>query len=277
MQNLLQFLKKFRTFLIFFVLQVFVLSLFVNSKKFHHSKMTNTSSGVIGWFVEKKHNITQHFGLSEANQILMEENARLREQLPETFYQLQGDVFYYNDTLKKQQFEYYPAKVINGTVYDQRNFFTLNRGSVQGIEIGMGVISDNGVVGYITDVSAHYAIAMTVLSNIIQINVKSKRNNEYWLLTWDGNDSEYGLIRNVKRDIDVEIGDQVVTRGGDGIFPEGIPVGTVSEVISKDGEQTIELNIKLAVNYNAVYHVHVVNNLMKDEQLELEQRILENE
>ncbi|MDA7803921.1 hypothetical protein N8987_05035 [Crocinitomix sp.] len=47
--------------------------------------------------------------------------------------------------------------------------------------------------------------------------------------------------------------------------------------MSKDGEQTISLKVKLKVNYNAVYHVYVVKNLMKDEQLELEERILENE
>ena len=60
MQKLIQFLKKFRDFLIFFVLQVFVLTLFVKSKDYHSSRMTNTSSSVVGWFVEKKHNITKH-------------------------------------------------------------------------------------------------------------------------------------------------------------------------------------------------------------------------
>jgi rod shape-determining protein MreC len=141
----------------------------------------------------------------------------------------------------------------------------------------MGVISSEGLIGIVIDVSTTYAIVMTMLSNDIKVNVKLKENNEYWLLNWDGRDKEIGQIQQVKRDVPLEIGDNVVTRGGDKQFPEGIAAGTISEIISTDGEQTISLNIKLAVNFNAVYHVYVIKNLLKNEQIELEDRILENE
>lgn len=277
MRNLIQFLKKFRDFLVFFILQVIVLTLFFNSKDYHRSRIANTSSTVIGWFVEKKHNITKHFSLSEANQALLEENAQLRARLPESFYRLQGDVFYINDSIKKQQFQYIPATVINSSFNKRNNYYTLDQGSSQGIEIGMGVISDQGVIGIVTDVSKHYAIVMSVLSDKIRVNVKLKKNNEFWLLNWDGLDHQYGQILEVKRDIQLEVGDEVVTRGGATKFPEGLPVGTIAEIITKDGEQTLSLKIKHNVNYNAVYSVYVVKNMMKDEQLELEERILENE
>lgn len=239
--------------------------------------MANTSSAFIGWFVEKKHNITKHFGLEEANEALLEENARLRALLPESYYHLQGDLFYVNDTLKKQQFQYIPATVIDAKYTKRNNYFTLNQGSNQGVEKGMGVISSQGVIGIVTDVSKHFAIVMTVLSDKIRVNVKLKKNNEYWLLNWDGIDNEYGQIQEVKRDIPLEIGDEVVTRGGATKFPEGIPVGTIAEIVKKEGEQTISLRIKLAVNYNAVYNVYIVKNLMQQEQLKLESRIEEDE
>lgn len=277
MQKLIQFLKKFRDFFIFIVLQVLVLSLFFNSKDYHRSKMINTSSGIVGWFVEKKHNITKHFSLEAANELLMQQNAVLMAQQPESFYQLQSDVFSVNDTLKKQHYTYIPATVINSNSNDSRNFFTLNKGRAQGIESGMGVISSTGVIGSVIDVSNHYAIVMTALSEDSKINVKHIENNEYWILSWTPFDPEYGQIHNVKRDVAFEIGDEVVTRGGDLRFPEGIPVGAISEVVSEDGSQTISLKIKLAVNYNSVYHVYVVNNLMKNEQAELEQNALDIE
>ncbi len=277
MRNLIQFLKKFRDFLIFFVLQVFVLTLFFNSKNYHRSKMTNTSSNLIGWFVEKKHNINKHFSLSEANEKLLEDNARLRAQLPESFYQLQGDTYYVNDTLKKEQFQYIPATVINSSSTKRNNYFTLNKGTAQGIEIGMGVIADDGVIGIVADVSDHYSIVMTVLTEKSSTNVKLLKNNEYWFLSWDGLDNRFAQINDVKRDIPIEIGDHVVTRGGGTQFPEGIAVGTIDEIIANDGEQTIGLNIKLDVNYNAVYHVYVVKNMMRDEQLNLERRFTGDE
>lgn len=277
MQKLIQFLKKFRDFFIFFVLQVFVLSLFFNSKAYHRSKMINTSSGIVGWFVEKKHNITKHFSLEEANEMLMAQNAELLAQQPQSFYQLQGDVFSVNDTLRKQHYTYIPSTVINSTSNDSRNFYTLNKGRAQGIKPGMGVIADQGVIGSVIDVSYHYSIVMSALSDDSKINVKHIANNEYWILSWEAFDPEYGQIHNVKRDVTFEIGDQVVTRGGDLRFPEGVPVGTIAEVVSEDGSQTISLKIKLAVNYNGVYHVYVINNLMKDEQAVLEQNALERE
>jgi rod shape-determining protein MreC len=277
MRKLIQFLKKFRDFLIFFVLQVFVLTLFFNSKDYHRSKMTNTSSHIIGWFVEKKHNISKHFSLSEANERLMQHNAELLAQQPNSFYVLQGDTYYVNDTLKKEQFQYIPATVINSSSTRRDNYATLNKGTAQGIEVGMGVIADDGVIGIVTDVSSHYALVMTILTEKSNINVKLLKNNEYWFLSWDGENNNYAQIDDVKRDISIEIGDQVVTRGGGTQFPEGIAVGTISEVLTKDGEQTIGLNIKLDVNYNSIYHVYVVKNLMRNEQLKLEQGYFEDE
>jgi len=239
--------------------------------------MVNTSSGIVGWFLEKKHNITKHFNLEDANEALLEHNASLLAQQPESFYQLQSDVFRVNDTIKKQHFRYIPATVINSTSNDSRNFYTLDKGRAQGVVPGMGVIAAEGVIGTVIDASDHFAIVMTALSNDSKINVKHEANNEYWILSWTPYEPKFGKIHNVKRDISFEIGDHVVTRGGDLRFPTGIPVGTIDEVISEDGSQTISLNIELAVNYNSVYHVYVVENLMKDEQEKLEQNALNGE
>ncbi len=277
MRNLFQFLKRFRDFLIFIILQVFVLGLFVNSKNYHRSQMVNTSSELVGWFIEKKHNITKHFSLSAANDSLVRANAELRAQLPESFYPLQGHLFYVDDTLKKQQFQYISATVINSSDNKRNNYFTLNQGYAQGIEIGMGVISDQGAIGQIVDVSEDFSIVMTLLSDDIKLNVKLAKNNEYWLLNWNGKDNTMVQIRDVKRDVPFEIGDKIITRGGDTQFPEGIAVGSIANVVSEDGEQTISLNVQLDINFNAVYHVYVVKNLMKNQQIQLEERILSDD
>lgn len=277
MRNLFKFLRRFRDFLILVVLQIFVLGIFFNSKNYHRAKLFNTSSAVVGWFVEKKHNITKHFSLTDANERLSYENAVLRNRMPESFYQLQGRIYYVNDTLYRQQYEYFPAEVINSTETKRNNFFTLNKGSDAGIENGMGVMSDKGIIGFVVDVSEHYSIVKTVLSENINVPVKLKKNNEHWLLKWDGMDHDIAQVNGVNRDIDIAVGDTVVTRGGSGMFPIGLPVGIVEELISQDGKQTWDVNIRLAVNFSAVYHVYVIKNLMQQEQQELELRLLENE
>lgn len=277
MRKLLQFLKNFRDFLIFFALQVFVLGLFFNSKNYHKATMVNTSSGVVGWFVEKKHNITKHFDLEEANEKLLEENAELREMMPESFYQLQERTYYVEDTLMEKQYEYIPAEVINSESNKRDNHLTLNKGTLAGIREGMGVICGDGAVGVVIDASDHYATVKSVLSENIRLGVKLEKNNEFWLMNWDGMDRTICQIENVRRDVEVESGDKVVTRGGKTLFPTGIEVGVVDEVVSVDGEQTISLNVDLSVNFSSVFHVYVVRNRFADEQLELESKVYGNE
>ena len=221
------------------------------------------------WFVEKKHNITKHFSLSEANDSLSAENADLRALLPESFYKLQDRTYYINDTLYEQQYEYVPATVINSSDNKRDNYFTLNKGASSGIEEGMGVLSKEGMVGFVIDVSNHYSIVKTVLSENFNISVKLQKNNEHWLLKWNGKDNKIAQLNGVTRDIDIQEGDKVVSRGSGGIFPENQLVGTVHKISSEDGKTTLNVDVKLAVNFGAVYHVYIVKNFLKSEQDEL--------
>lgn len=277
MRKLFKFLRKFRDFLIFFALQIIVLGFFFNSRNYHKAQLFNTSSVFISWFVEKKHDITKHFDLEETNQKLMAENAYLRSRLPMSFYRLQDKISYINDTLYKQQYEYVPAEVLNLTSTKRDNYFTINKGSLTGVKKGMGVMSDDGIVGFVFDVNELYSTVKTVLSDNINIPVKLKKNNEHWLLKWDGYDQQIAQVNGVNRDIDIAVGDTVVTRAGKGMFPSGIMVGVVSELISKDGKPTWDVNIKLSVDFSSVTYVYVIKNLFQDEQHELELRLFENE
>ncbi len=269
MRKLIRFLGKFRDFLIFFLLQIFVLGLFFNSKYYHKSRMVNTSSEVVGWFLEKKHNITKHFSLPEANDRLAEENALLKSMMPESFYKLQDRYYYIDDTLYYRQYEYIPAEVISSTSNKRDNYITVRKGRLAGVEEGMGVVSDAGAVGMVVDASDHYAIVKTILSENIRMSVKHKEHNEFWFMNWDGSDNRIAQINNVNRDVDLAIGDEIVTRGGER-FPSAVPVGVIDEIISVDGEQTLSLNIKLSVNFNSIFEVYLVRNLFAEEQRLLE-------
>lgn len=277
MRKLFKFLKKFRDFLIFIVLQIFVLGLFFNAKNYHKAQLFNTSSSIIGWFVEKKHNITKHFSLSEANEKLAQENAYLRSQLPESFYKLQGNIYSINGSLYEQQYQYISAEVYNSPVHNRNNYFTINRGSLQGVKKDMGVRCDEGIIGFIVSVDEHMSLVKTILSENINTPVKLKKNNEHWVLKWDGMDNQIAQVNGVNRDIDIAKGDTIVTRGGNGMFPAGIPVGIVDELISQDGKQTWDVNIRLSVNFNSVFYVQVIQNLFQDEQRNLEESLMQNE
>lgn len=239
--------------------------------------MVNTSSEMVGWFLEKKHNITKHFSLSEANEKLADENAYLRSMMPESFYRLQDRYYYIDDTLHFQQYEYIPAQVINSTANKRDNYFTISKGRLAGIEEGMGVLSDDGAIGKVIDASDHYSLVKTILSDNIQLSVKHKVHNDYWLMNWSGEDNRIARIDNVNRDVELEVGDEIVTRGGNAMFPTGIEVGKIKKIISIDGEQTVSLDIDLSVDFSSVYHVYVVKNRFAEEQIELEGELYSEE
>jgi len=138
----------------------------------------------------------------------------------------------------------------------------------------MGVISKDGIIGFVVDVSDHYSIVKTVLSEDINISVKLKKNNEHWLLKWNGKDNKIAQLNGVTIDIDIKEGDEIVTRGNKGMFPENQIVGKVKEIKSRDGKPSLDVSIELAVNFNAAYHVYVVKNILRNEQEKLEADLL---
>jgi rod shape-determining protein MreC len=64
------------------------------------------------------------------------------------------------------------------------------------------------------------------------------------------------------------------TRGDDGMFPEGTPIGTVTKVIPIEGETYQNVKLKLAEDFGSIYNVTVVKNYKGKEQLELEQQTM---
>ena len=273
MRNLFKFLKQFRNFSVFIVLQIFVLTLFFNSKNYHKASFFNSSSKVSGWLLEKRFNITKHFSLKGENIRLAEENADLLGKLPVNFYPLEKKIYSINDTLYAQQYEYFPAMVINYSNHKRNNYATINKGSVSGVEPDMGVITTNGIVGFVIDVSDHYAIVRTILSE--RTNITVEVNGVMGSLDWDGIDNEICKVKGITTSSKIEVGDQVIVKGSNGHFPRGIPVGEVMEVKSESGSATLGINIKIASNFHALGHVFIVNNIFKSEQESIEEKYYE--
>jgi rod shape-determining protein MreC len=272
MKNLFNFLKKFRNFLLFFFLQVFILGIYFNSKNYHKSTFINTSSAVSGWMLEKRYNISKHFTLEKSIDSLAKSNAQLLAHQTKSFYQLQDKIYYINDSIYEQQYEYVPATVINSTTNKRNNYVTINKGSNLGVEKGMGVISDHGIVGFVVDVSTHYAIIKTILSDKVNVGAKIKEQEEVrGQIKWDGSDSEVCQLHGITSDIIVSGGETILTKGSNGVYPEGIIIGKIKNDFENDGSLTLKLNIELGVDFSQLYTVYLVKNILKEEQKTIEE------
>lgn len=121
------------------------------------------------------------------------------------------------------------AEVLHGGRNPYVAKLVLDRGSSAGLKPGQPVIDADGVVGQITSASPFSAEVTLVTEQSQQIPVRVLRNG---LRTLAGGDGAIGSISLpfLPGGADIQIGDTLVTSGIDGVYPEGIPVATVSRI-----------------------------------------------
>lgn len=273
MRNFLAFIRRFQVLLVFLILQGIALSTYFTFLSFPRSQYLTTASAVNGRIMAARNAVTKHFNLSENNKALQRENIRLRSRLPQSFIQLENGLFEINDTLHQVQYKYIPAIVINSTHTKRNNYFTLNIGTDQGVKRGMGVFSDKGVIGVIHNSSRHFSVVKTCLTENINIDVMIEKSGQFGLMKWNGKDARKGTMWGVSNDTDVKLWSEVVTRGGGGIFPRGLPVGKVSKKEPVEGKPLWDIEVLFSEDYRSVQNVYVIKNLLKEEQDKIESGI----
>ena len=273
MLNFLAFIRRFRVLLFFALLQGLTLSIYLTFVNFPRSQYLTTASIVSGAIFEVRNDLTKHFALNENNINLQKENIALMESLPSSFIKLNNGLVKINDTLFHQQYEYIPATIINSTHDKRNNYFTLNIGSKQGVERGMGVFSSKGVVGVIHNSSDHYSVVKSCLTESINIDVMIERTGQFGLLKWNGKDARRGTMSGVSNDTKIKKWASVVTRGGGGIFPRGIPVGKIEKTGVIEGKPLWDITLKFSENYTLLQRAYVIKNILRPEQEGLESLI----
>jgi rod shape-determining protein MreC len=273
MRNLIAFFKRFRIFIYFALLQGIALSTYFTYLSYPRSQYLTTASAVSGQLLIYRNDVSKHFQLPYNNRKLQYENIQLRSKLPQSFIKIQGSLVKIDDTLQRQQYEYIPAVVINSTVNKRNNYFTLNSGKSSGIYRGMGVFSNKGIVGIIHNVSNHFAVVKSVLTEDINIDVMVEKNGVFGLLKWNGKNPKIGTISSISNDLNLKKWSKIVTRGGSGIFPRGLPVGKIKSLKTVEGKPLWDVEIYYSEDYRKLQNVYVIKNLMLQEQKELEKKI----
>jgi rod shape-determining protein MreC len=110
---------------------------------------------------------------------------------------------------------------------------------------------------------------MSLLNLDFRLSTRIKSNGYFGSLGWDGIDDSHAVLSEIPQHVSVNIGDTIETTGYSAIFPEGIMVGTVSD-IEKTGSNFYKITILLTTDFNKLKFVDVIGNLKKEEQLELE-------
>jgi rod shape-determining protein MreC len=96
-------------------------------------------------------------------------------------------------------------------------------------------------------------------------------------MEWNGKDYRQGLLTDIPTHVSIVKGDTIITSGNSYIFPEGILIGTVEEYYSENNDKFNKALINYSVDYNNLYFVYVISQIMKQELIELEENEETNE
>jgi len=281
MQQLIDFILRKKDVVVFFILLFLSLSFIFNSNYFHKSKVILFSNSITNYTNEVFENINWYFELKKINSSLVEENLILKNQL-EKFIKKNSI-----DSLENVAFQYQNAKVISNNLSSFKNNLIINKGTKHGLKNEMGVISSTGIVGIIDRTSKNYSSVMSVLNTESKINAKVKRTSHFGTLEWNGLSNRDLLLNDIPETADIKIGDSIITGGMSLIFPEGINIGVVSEIMKQEKfndtvrkfhinnqvkianiefrENYLNIEVKLHTDMNNLNNVYVIESLNKNE------------
>ncbi|MCX6333365.1 MAG: rod shape-determining protein MreC [Bacteroidia bacterium] len=271
MRNLLNFLAKYNNLIIFLVLEGIAFYLLSTSNNYHNSRIVKGFRGLASEVEKKVSNTRSYFHLREISKSVSRENSSLRTTI-ERLTRSEDQLFFsVTDTILHQLYTYSPAEVINNSINRQKNFFTINKGRLQGMSIDMAVASGDCVAGVIVGCSGNYSVVMSLLNLDFRLSARLKSNGYFGSLSWDGSDYRHAILSEIPQHVTFGIGDTIETTGFSAVFPEGILIGTVSG-FEKTGGDFYRIKVALATDFKKLHFVNVIGNLRKEEQLELEKQ-----
>lgn len=272
MRNLFLFLWKYNFFILFLLLETVCGYLVVQNNNFQRASFINSTNKIAAEVNSTVSAVTEYINLRTTNDALSRQNASLRGLMPDVFYIDSALHQLVVDTVRTRQYSFMTAKVVNNSVNRRNNYLTLSKGSEQGVQPEDGVISDDGLVGIVKDVSPHYCSVMSFLHKDTKISARVKKSGYIGSLVWDGTDPTEGALKDIAKHVKVLKGDTIVTSSFSSIFPEGIMVGTVASVDANTGDNFQDIKIRLSTPFGKLTYVYIVKNLNKQEQKELEAR-----
>ena len=119
---------------------------------------------------------------------------------------------------------------------------TLNRGTSSGVEVGMPVVTVEGLVGVVVDVQLNHCRVSTILDTSVSVGALTTRASESGLCEGDYTLVHDGQarLRYLPEEADIAVEDIVVTSGLGSVYPYGIPIGRVVSVSSNGFSRTTE-------------------------------------
>lgn len=241
----------------------------------YFQQVTSDMTAVLGRAFSTPINaINRFFSNVNTLQDTFEENQRLKQEIDQ-IAEIQAEISTLksdNERLKEEldlqatltDFTYLTGSVIARNPDMWIDQVIIDRGSSDGLEIGMSVMSNNGLAGRVTDVnptSSKVTLLTTTDDTAVLTSAEIILEDETIFGVINGYDTNRNqlIMDQIIAESDIELGTDVVTSGMGGLVPRGLLVGTVAEVALDSHGLGQRVFIEPATNFKDIRYVTIIN------------------
>jgi len=196
--------------------------------------------------------------LEEENQLLREKNLALSLQI-ESMLNLQKEneeLLGMLDFKRQTKLLIKPARVVNKGIQPNLLSIIIDGGKEDGIDKNQPVLTPKGVIGKTVEAGESASIVQLITDVNFRLSVRILPSGATGILR--RLKSGTAQIREVQKNVEINIGDKVITSGFSDIYPPGLPVGTVSGVYDDRGSFQKVVNVSLPNDMSAFQYVFVI-------------------
>jgi rod shape-determining protein MreC len=259
MQQIINFIIRNKNFLLFLLLFSISFVFTIQTHSYHKSKFINSANFLTGGIYNSINNLTEYLHLKSQNQILAEENNRLKMLLFNS--ENKKDSTYLDTVSYKGTYKFTLAKVLKNSYSGAQNVLLLNKGKDDGLKQDLGVISSKGIIGIVDRTSNNYATIISVLNTVNKISAQLKKTSHFGTLSWNAKSPYFVQLIDIPKIAPIVKGDTIITSGRSSIFPKGIPIGVIHDFKLDAAENYYEINIKLFNDMTNLEHVYTIENI----------------
>ncbi len=196
---------------------------------------------------------------------VQEENEYLREQMAKLQQEVTNYHEAYMENLRLRRFldfqnsiqtETFAARVVMHDLTGWFQTLIVDKGFDDGIAPDMAVVNDEGIVGRVMDVSDRYSRVLLITDPESSVDAVIQRNRVRGILS--GKDAGNCILKYVRGNQDVQTGDLIITSGKDGVFPNGLRLGTVQGVFKDPVDLFQRVEVKPLVHLNGLEEVLIL-------------------
>ena len=201
--------------------------------------------------------------LDEKNQALIDENVALKEQLQnaELLEKENERLRDYLDMKNKYpSFKMEEGMIISHSSGNYITNFTLNRGTLHGIQPNMPVVTKDGIVGYVVEVGLNWCMVSTLIETATSVGAYIPRSEVVGIVSGDYSMRQEGTckIGYIDATADVVIGDTVYSSGTGSVYPADLKIGTVTSIEVDEYNRTLVATVTPAVDFSSLKWVMVI-------------------